>query len=80
MKLVRAVAVIASVASPMPVLSSMPASADPAATPAAKISKPELRAKLKDCTKQADAKKLHGDERKTFRLACIKKAGVTSSE
>lgn len=60
------------------------ASAEPAATPAATdtakpmtakpaMSEADKRAKASDCSRQADAKKLHGDERKKFREACKRK-------
>ena len=35
-----------------------------------KMSETDKRAKAADCSKQADAKKLHGDARKKFRSAC----------
>ena len=61
--------------------------AEPAATPAATetakpatpaASKPAMseadkRAKANECSRQADAKKLHGEERKKFREACKRK-------
>lgn len=39
----------------------------------AKTSDADKRAKAADCSKQADAKKLHGAERKKFREACKRK-------
>ena len=38
----------------------------------AKPTKAERSAKSKECSAQADAKKLHGKERKKFRAACMK--------
>ena len=35
-----------------------------------KMSESDKRAKAVDCSKQADAKKLHGEARKKFRSAC----------
>ena len=35
-----------------------------------KMSEADKRAKAADCSKQADAKKLHGEARKKFRSAC----------
>jgi len=50
------------------------APADKAAAPAkaAKPAKAERSAKSKECSAQADAKKLHGKERKKFRADCMK--------
>ena len=51
-----------------------PATSTPtAATPAKKAEKPRSAESL-ECSKQADAKGLHGKERKKFRSACIKEA------
>jgi invasion protein IalB len=49
--------------------------AAPAATaaPAAKAQKPRSAASI-ECSKQADAKGLHGKERKKFRSECLKEA------
>lgn len=60
--------------------SSPPASAAP---PAAKMApaapkaaaKPARKAVSADCSKQADAKGLHGKERRKFRSACLKGPG-----
>ena len=56
--------------------------AAPAAKPAAAAPKPkkERTAKSIECSKQADAKGLHGKERKKFRSECIKtaKAGMAA--
>lgn len=41
-----------------------------AATADDKGSEADKRAKAADCSKQADAKKLHGEARKKFRSAC----------
>jgi hypothetical protein len=45
----------------------------PAAAPAAKAEKPRTAASL-ECSKEADAKGLHGKERKKFRAECKKDA------
>jgi invasion protein IalB len=45
----------------------------PAATPMAKAEKPHSAASL-ECSKEADAKGLHGKERKKFRSDCKKQA------
>ena len=45
----------------------------PAAAPAAKAEKPRSAASL-ECSKEADAKGLHGKERKKFRADCKKQA------
>ena len=45
----------------------------PAAAPAAKAEKPRSAASL-ECSKEADAKGLHGKERKKFRSDCKKQA------
>jgi len=52
-----------------------PAPAAPAATPAptAKSGKPHSAASI-ECSKEADAKGLHGKERKKFRSECKKQA------
>jgi hypothetical protein len=50
-----------------------------APAPAAKAEKPRSAASL-ECSKEADAKGLHGKERKKFRSECIKtaKAGTAA--
>jgi hypothetical protein len=50
----------------------MAAPAPKAAAPAAKAAPKERTAKSLECSKQADAKGLHGKERQTFRAACKK--------
>jgi hypothetical protein len=45
----------------------------PAAAPTAKTEKPRSAASL-ECSKEADAKGLHGKERKKFRQECKKQA------
>ena len=45
----------------------------PAAAPAAKAEKPRSAASL-ECSKEADAKGLHGKDRKKFRAECKKEA------
>jgi len=45
----------------------------PAAAPAAKAEKPRSAASI-ECSKEADAKGLHGKERKKFRSECKKQA------
>ena len=51
-----------------------PAPAAAATTPAAKAAPVQHSAQSLECSKQADAKGLHGTERKKFRAACIKSA------
>ena len=62
----------ASAQSPAPA----PAPATQATAPDAKTAKPRTDVSL-ECSKQADAKKLHGEERRKFRSTC-KKAGGKS--
>ena len=50
-----------------------PAAKSDAAAPAAKTSKPRSAESL-ECSKEADAKGLHGKERKKFRSECKKAA------
>ena len=50
----------------------------PAATPAAKAEKPRSAASL-ECSKEADAKGLHGKERKKFRSDCKKEQAGKSA-
>jgi psiF repeat len=53
-----------------------PPAAAPAASPSAKSTKtPEQKAISKACSDQANAKNLHGDERKKFRAECKRKGG-----
>ena len=55
------------------------AAAKPAATtPAAKPTRAEKAAISKACSEQADAKKLHGKERKKFREECKRSGGKPS--
>jgi phosphate-selective porin len=59
---------------PKPVPTATPMAA-PAATPTAgamKSDKAEMSAKSQECSKEADAKGLHGKERKHFREKCKK--------
>ena len=49
-----------------------PAPAAPAAAAATPKAKAPMTAKAKECSTQADAKGLHGAERKKFRAACKK--------
>jgi hypothetical protein len=49
-----------------------PALAAPAAAAATPKAKAPMTAKAKECSAQADAKGLHGAERKKFRAACKK--------
>ena len=58
---------------PAPATQSTPAEK---MAPAAKTAKPRTEVSL-ECSKQADAKKLHGEERRKFRSTC-KKAGGKS--
>ena len=48
------------------------ASPSPAASSAAKPDKAAMEAKAQECSKEADAKGLHGKERKKFREKCKK--------
>ena len=48
----------------------MPAKADEDKDDESKMSETDRRAKAIGCSKQADAKKLHGEARKKFRSAC----------
>ena len=50
----------------------MAAPAPKAAAPAAKAAPKERTAKSLECSKQADAKGLHGKERQKFRAECKK--------
>ncbi len=79
-KLVLAAATLAFLAgAPAVAQTAAPAAQAPAATPAKpakaapKADKPRSAASL-DCSKQADAKGLHGKDRKKFRSACMKDA------
>jgi hypothetical protein len=48
------------------------ATPSPGATAAAKPDKAAMEAKAQECSKEADAKGLHGKERKKFREKCKK--------
>ena len=88
MNWVKGFALVTCLATPLSVIVATSASADPAATttPAAPAAPAPAggmmmkksgmtdaeKAKSADCSKQADAKKLHGEERKKFRQACKK--------
>jgi hypothetical protein len=58
-------------------LAQTPAAA-PAAAPAAKMPKVHTAASL-ECSKEADAKGLHGKERKKFRSECKKGAAAPAA-
>lgn len=73
MLLVGAAAAQSPAPTPAPATQSTPAEK---MAPAAKTAKPRTEVSL-ECSKQADAKKLHGEERRKFRSAC-KKAGGKS--
>jgi psiF repeat len=60
-------------ASPAMAQTTAPAAKTDAAAPMAKTSKPRSAESL-ECSKQADAKGLHGKERKKFRAECKKAA------
>ena len=61
---------------PTPATPAAPAaSAQPATKTAPAKTKPERTAASLDCSKQADAKGLHGKERHKFRSECKKTAG-----
>jgi hypothetical protein len=70
MKISACVASFALVA----LLSTASFAQSPAAAPAAM----DKKAISKACSDQADAKKLHGKDRKTFRAACKKNGGKPS--
>lgn len=53
-----------------PAATTAPAAATPAVKAAPKVRSP----KSIECSKQADAKSLHGKERKAFRAECMKAA------
>jgi hypothetical protein len=60
---------------PAPTTQSTPAEKmAPAAKTDAKTAKPRTEVSL-ECSKQADAKKLHGEERRKFRSSCKKTGG-----
>jgi psiF repeat len=54
-----------------------PAPAAPTAAPAPKMKKPRSTASL-ECSKEADAKNVHGKERKKFMSDCKKNAATTT--
>ncbi|EKS32676.1 PsiF family protein [Afipia clevelandensis] len=54
---------------------SAPAKTAPTKAETPKAAKPERTAVSLECSKQADAKGLHGKERKKFRSECKKTAG-----
>lgn len=82
MNWIKGFALVTCLATPLSVIVATSASADPAtdSKPAATSTdatakKPAMtdeqkKAKAADCSKQADAKKLHGEARKKFRSAC----------
>ena len=55
-----------------------PATKPAATTPAAKPTSTEKAAISKACSEQADAKNLHGKERKKFRAECKRSGGKPS--
>lgn len=57
-----------------PTAKSAPAKSAPATSAKPATAKPERSAVSLDCSKQADAKGLHGKERKKFRSACKRDA------
>jgi invasion protein IalB len=65
----------ASAQTPAP--ATTPAAPAATAAPAAKTAKARTDVSL-ECSKQADAKGLHGKERKTFRSTCKKAGGKAS--
>jgi phosphate-selective porin len=67
----------ASAQTPAPATTPATKSAPADAAPAAKTAKPRTEVSL-ECSKQADAKGLHGKERKTFRSTCKKAGGKES--
>lgn len=79
MNWVKGFALVTCLATPLSVIAAMDASAAPAGVsstvdPIVKVAMTddEKKAKATDCSKQADAKKLHGDARRKFRSACKK--------
>jgi hypothetical protein len=58
-----------------PSAKTAPAKTAPAKAETPKAAKPERTAASLECSKQADAKGLHGKERKKFRSDCKKNAG-----
>lgn len=71
MLLVGAASAQSPAPTPAPATQSTPAEK---MAPAAKTAKPRTEVSL-ECSKQADAKKLHGEERRKFRSACKKSGG-----
>ncbi len=68
----------AQTTSPAPAPSTPPSAAKTAPAPkAAKAAKakPETSTASKECSAEADAKGLHGKERKKFRAQCMREAG-----
>lgn len=81
MNWVKGFALVTCLAAPISVITVASAMADtaPSTAPAAgsmmkkpKLTDEEKKAKAADCSKQANAKKLHGEEREKFRAACKK--------
>ena len=85
MNWVKGFALVTCLATPMSVIVATSAMADPATTAAPTTAPPaggmmkkssmtedQKKAKAADCSKQADAKKLHGEERRKFRQSCKK--------
>lgn len=78
MNWVKGFALVTCLTMPLSAIVATSASADPAApAPAAStpakapaMSDADKKAKSVDCSKQADAKGLHGEARKKFRSAC----------
>jgi hypothetical protein len=77
-KLSTALAVVTLIAFAAPSLAQTTATTPPAkaatttASPAAKTSKQTRTAKSLECSKQANAKKIHGKERRKFMNSCKK--------
>jgi hypothetical protein len=71
-----AVATLIAFAAPSLAQTTAPApsakAAAPTASPAAKTSKQMRTAKSLECSKEADAKKIHGKERRKFMSSCKK--------
>jgi hypothetical protein len=81
MKTISSLATVTALASLLMVGGAFAQTAAPAATPAPaaaakapKDAKPHTAASI-ECSKEADAKGLHGKERKKFRSECKKQAG-----
>ena len=88
MKLLPTIALSAAVAiigagagcarTPPPTTTGTAAPRPAATTPAAKLTRGQKAAISKACAELADAKNLHGKERKSFRAECMRSGGKPS--